>query len=397
MNVLIADDNKLNRKLLSAILEAEGHRALATADGLEALDILECEPVDAIISDVLMSRMDGYRFCYEVRSSERFHQLPFIIYTNAYTSQADEKVALELGADAFLRKSAPAGEITGLLRELTMPGRAGRRQRILPHQAVDLMKVQNQQVVAKLAERNAALLAQTAALRASENHLRAIIDAEPEFRPALADLHKRVLQGEQGTLEFEIIGLHGTLRRVETHAVPLRDATGEIQAILSITHDITELKRSEGQLRRVKEKLEQTNKDVRRKNQEIQNFYHTLSHELKTPLTSAREFVSIVMDGLAGPLTETQNEYLGIAKDSCNQMRVCLNDLLDATRLETGKFAIRLKPASLAGLIHNVVNMMTPVATAKEISLRQEIQSGLPEVPIDAGRIMQVISNLVNN
>ncbi len=439
MNVLIADDNKLNRKLLSAMLEAEGDHSLEAADGQEALDILEREPVDAIISDVLMSRMDGYRFCYEVRSSERFHQLPFIIYTNAYTAPADEKVALELGADALLKKSAPAAEIAGLLRQLTMPGRAGRRQRIQPEQAVGLMKAHNQQVVAKLAERNAELLAQTAALRASENHLRAIIEAEPEcvkvvgpdgrllelnpaglkileadslaqaqqrpfleyaapeFRPALADLHQRVLQGEQGTLEFEIIGLHGTLRRVEAHAVPLRDAAGEIQAILAVTHDITELKRSEGQLRRVKEKLEQTNKDLRRKNQEIQNFYHTLSHELKTPLTSAREFVAIVMDGLAGPLTETQSEYLGIAKESCNQMRVCLNDLLDATRLETGKFAIRLRPASLAGLVQNVVTMMTPVATAKEISLRQEIQSGLPEVPIDAGRITQVISNLVNN
>src|SRR5713101_2055071 len=180
MNVLIADDDKLNRKLLGAILQSAGHCSLAAADGLEALDILEREPVDIIISDLLMPRMDGYRFCYEVRSSERFHQLPFIMYTNTYTSEADEKVALELGADAFLKKSAPAGEIAGLLRELTMPGRAGRRQRILPHQAVDLMKVQNQQVVAKLAERNAELLAQTAALRASENHLRAIIEAEPE-------------------------------------------------------------------------------------------------------------------------------------------------------------------------------------------------------------------------
>src|SRR5713101_4398441 len=439
MNVLIADDNKLNRKLLSAILEAEGHRSLEAADGLEALNLLEREPVDIIISDLLMPRMDGYRFCYEVRSSERFHQLPFIMYTNTYTSEADEKVALELGADAFLKKSAPAGEIIGLLRELTRPCRSGRRHRIQPHEAVDLLKAQNQQVVAKLAERNTALIAQTEALRASENHLRAIIEAEPEcvkvvgpdgrlleinatglktleadslaqaqqrlfleyvapeFRPALADLHKRVLQGEQGTLEFEIIGLHGTLRRVETHAVPLRDATGEIQAILAITHDITELKRSEGQLRRVKEKLEQTNKDLRRKNQEIQNFYHTLSHELKTPLTSAREFVSIVMDGLAGPLTETQSEYLGIAAERCNQMRVCLNDLLDATRLDTGKLRLQSKPGSLGTLVQQVVTMMTPVATAKEISLRQEIQSGLPEVPIDAGRIMQVISNLVNN
>src|SRR2546427_11091240 len=124
MNVLIADDKQLNRKLLGGLLEPEGHRSLEAADGLEALDILEREPVDAIISDVLMSRMDGYRFCYEVRSSERLHQLPFIIYTNAYTSPADEKVALELGADAFRKKSAPAGEITGPFGGLAMPGRA---------------------------------------------------------------------------------------------------------------------------------------------------------------------------------------------------------------------------------------------------------------------------------
>src|SRR6266568_13595 len=435
MNVLIADDNKLNRKLLSAMLEAEGDHSLEAADGQEALDILEREPVDAIISDVLMSRMDGYRFCYEVRSSERFHQLPFIIYTNVYTAPADEKVALELGADALLKKSAPAAEIAGLLRQLTMPGRAGRRQRIQPEQAVGLMKAHNQQVVAKLAERNAELLAQTAALRASENHLRAIIEAEPEcvkvvgpdgrllelnpaglkileadslaqaqqrpfleyaapeFRPALADLHQRVLQGEQGTLEFEIIGLHGTLRRVEAHAVPLRDAAGEIQAILAVTHDITELKRSEGQLRRVKEKLEQTNKDLRRKNQEIQNFYHTLSHELKTPLTSAREFVSIVIDGLAGPLNQTQLDYLRIAKDSCDQLRACINDMLDATRLETGKLVLDFKPISVVALVERVVASLSRMAAEKSIFLRHEVESGLPDAAMDERRMTQVMMN----
>ncbi len=98
------------------------------------------------------------------------------------------------------------------------------------------------------------------------------------------------------------------------------------------------LKEAEERARRreAEEQLEQSNKDLLRTNQEIQNFYHTLSHELKTPLTSAREFISIVMDGLAGPLNESQLEYLGIALDSCNQLRVCINDLLDAARLETG-------------------------------------------------------------
>src|SRR5207244_6539380 len=92
--------------------------------------------------------------------------------------------------------------------------------------------------------------------------------------------------------------------------------------------------------------LQAANQVLARRNQEIQSFYHTLAHELKTPLTSAREFVSIVMDGLAGPLNGTQQEYLGIARESCDQLRVCLHDLLDATRLETGKLAIELEPTS---------------------------------------------------
>ena len=58
-------------------------------------------------------------------------------------------------------------------------------------------------------------------------------------------------------------------------------------------------------------RLEQTNQELHRRNTELQSFYHILSHELKTPLTAAREFVSIVLDGLAGPLSETQHEYLG--------------------------------------------------------------------------------------
>src|SRR5947199_21814 len=79
----------------------------------------------------------------------------------------------------------------------------------------------------------------------------------------------------------------------------------------------------EEEMGRIQGELEKSNRDLRRRNEEIQNFYHTLSHELKTPLTSAREFISIVMDGLAGPLNETQLEYLGIAKEGCDQLGAC--------------------------------------------------------------------------
>jgi len=118
---------------------------------------------------------------------------------------------------------------------------------------------------------------------------------------------------------------------------------------------------------------------------------------LKTPLTSAREFISILLDGLAGPLNDTQTEHLAIALESCDQIRVCLNDLLDTTRLETGKFTIELKSTSLEELVRQAAISFGPQATAKRIGLKTNIQTGLPQLQVDPNRITQVIANLVNN
>src|SRR5919201_329172 len=70
-----------------------------------------------------------------------------------------------------------------------------------------------------------------------------------EHRAAYTDLHERVFAGQSGTLEFEIVGLQGKRRWLSTHAVPLRDAAGRIQAALGITRDITDARRAEEQLR----------------------------------------------------------------------------------------------------------------------------------------------------
>src|SRR5579872_5291920 len=93
------------------MLEAEAHQTFEAVDGVEALGILEREPIDAVISDVLMPRMDGYRLCKEVRKSERLRGIALIVYTASYTSPADEKLCLELGADQYLRKPAPLQDL----------------------------------------------------------------------------------------------------------------------------------------------------------------------------------------------------------------------------------------------------------------------------------------------
>jgi PAS domain S-box-containing protein len=172
---------------------------------------------------------------------------------------------------------------------------------------------------------------------------------------------------------------------------------GDKKVIQCNIRNITERKRAEEQMRGMQTKLEQTNRDLRKRNEEIQYFYHTLAHELKTPLTSAREFVSIVIDGLAGELNLTQLNYLRIAKQSCTELAVYINDLLDATRLDTGKLHVELKAVSLAAIIHRAIAVMEPVAAGKNIRLSEELDTHLKDVMADESRIMQILTNLLNN
>ncbi len=143
--------------------------------------------------------------------------------------------------------------------------------------------------------------------------------------------------------------------------------------------------------------LEKSNRALLRRNEEIKNFYHTVSHELKTPLTAVREFVAIILEGLTGPLSDQQKEYLLIAKEACDQMAFRLNDLLDATRLDTGKLRINPRPTSIVPVLNQAVTSMALKAKKSGIHLEHEIQSDLHEALIDEQRINQVVTNLISN
>jgi CheY-like chemotaxis protein len=107
LKFLIADDSPGNRKLLHAGLEFEGHEVVEVKNGVEALAILETETVSAVISDILMPSMDGYRLCREIRRSEKtYSDIPVILYTATYDSPSDRALATTVGADAYLKAGA---------------------------------------------------------------------------------------------------------------------------------------------------------------------------------------------------------------------------------------------------------------------------------------------------
>ncbi|MCB9914298.1 MAG: hybrid sensor histidine kinase/response regulator [Planctomycetes bacterium] len=149
---------------------------------------------------------------------------------------------------------------------------------------------------------------------------------------------------------------------------------------------------------RSRHELERTVEDLRGKNSEIQSFYHVLSHELKTPLTAIREFVTIVLDGLAGETTPKQREYLEIALRNCDTLRLFLNDLLDVTRIETGKLSMHFEELDLDALVEAGVQALRATAEERGLELVLEQAPGAPRrARADADRVNQVLSNLLTN
>jgi PAS domain S-box-containing protein len=170
MKILIVDDDATERDLTRVRLTAEGYTTLEASDGVEGLEILQREMVDVIISDVLMPRMDGYRFCYEVRANERFGHLPFIL-VSGFASPHDEKRAFEMGADHFLVKTVAASELIQAVREVTTRQRTPFKPAEPTHE-LSVMKEYNEQLVMKLEQKNIELIASNQKLLSSRKALK---------------------------------------------------------------------------------------------------------------------------------------------------------------------------------------------------------------------------------
>jgi CheY-like chemotaxis protein len=102
MRILVVDDSSPHRRLLTALFGRAGHEVLTASDGVAALDLLEGQRIDAVVSDVRMPKMDGFQLCRAIRSDPRWRRLPFIFYSSIFIGDPAQNFGRDIGATAYL-------------------------------------------------------------------------------------------------------------------------------------------------------------------------------------------------------------------------------------------------------------------------------------------------------
>ncbi len=212
----------------------------------------------------------------------------------------------------------------------------------------------------------------------------------PYYRAEFIALVERGFAGQSGKLDFEIRGLKGGQRWLATHAVPLYDRrdSSKITAVLAITRDVTDRKKVERDLVESKEVAEKANqaKDL---------FLATLSHELRTPLTSILGWSQLINSGRVD--SSKMKVALQTIEDSALSQNQLISDLLDISRISTGKIALDIQKVELVDIIEKAVNTVRVSAEKKGIQLLAMPSDRPLFVYADAGRMRQVIWNILSN
>src|SRR4030042_3735704 len=150
-------------------------------------------------------------------------------------------------------------------------------------------------------------------------------------------------------------------------------------------------------LRDFADQLERANQELRRIDGMKSEFVSIASHELRTPLAAIKNAVQLVLKGTAGKINENQEKFLSMAERNINRLTNILNDLLNLSRIESGRIELNFENTRLKGLIELTASSLRPHADAKSIRIDVEVSEQLPTIYGDQDKIEQILTNLIGN
>jgi two-component system CheB/CheR fusion protein len=180
----------------------------------------------------------------------------------------------------------------------------------------------------------------------------------------------------------------GTVKYVTGNAAPLRNPQGEIIGSVGMLLDATELTLAQKALKQAKEEAEIANRAK-------SEFLANMSHEIRTPLNGVLGMTDLA---LKKEIPQNAREYLQIVKQSGKALLEIINDILDLSKIESGKFTLENRPFLLRESLESMFMSFLTSARAKGLSFHKAIDLSVPDHLVgDAGRLRQVLTNLIGN
>lgn len=154
----------------------------------------------------------------------------------------------------------------------------------------------------------------------------------------------------------------------------------------------------------LKQKVDAATAELRVTNEKLQSldkskdeFISMASHQLRTPLTSVKGYVSMILDGDVGPITKEQRQLLQQAYDSSQRMVFLIGDFLNVSRLQTGKFVLELRDIDLAAIVQEEIEQLADTAKGRNIVIEYKKPSEAITVTGDENKLRQVMMNFIDN
>lgn len=179
-----------------------------------------------------------------------------------------------------------------------------------------------------------------------------------------------------GTVVAEMRVIETTWEGEKAWLASLRDITVRKQAEHALQEAVEEFK-----------KLDQMKSD----------FVSTVSHEIRSPLASIKNAVSLLASGKAGAVNEDQGRFLQMAVRNIDRLVAIVNDLLDLSKIEAGKMVFRFSDVDIHGIVNHVIATFQSQAEANSLKLKLDCPEVLPRIYADETRIEQVLCNLLSN
>ncbi|MHC0062123.1 PAS domain S-box protein [Nostoc sp. UIC 10890] len=197
--------------------------------------------------------------------------------------------------------------------------------------------------------------------------------------------------------EEPFAGPNGEQLWLRTNKVPLTNSAGEVIGVLVSHEDITERKQAEAQLRQTNEQLANANVELARATRLKDEFLANMSHELRTPLNAILGMSEGLQESVFGSINERQVKAIATIERSGRHLLELINDILDLSKIESGKLELQLSDISVRSLCDTSIAFVKQMALKKNIGLSIHISEHIHSIQVDDRRLRQVLINLLSN